>query len=294
VATLPGAYGKWPAFAAEVLISFILVWVVLAVSNKEKLARFTGLFAGLCVATFITFEAPFSGMSMNPARTFGSAFLPHLWNSLWIYFLAPPIGMLSAASVHLALKQRVACAKLHHQNTQRCIFCEYQAAVENRCKELRPATTHQRMKQLFLLCLVIGLVLPVSAQTKTLLNLDNSGVAIQGHDPVAFFTDGKPVKGKPEFEAKHNGATYRFASKENRDLFTKEPAKYEPQFGGYCAYGVSRNKLAPVDIEAFQIVDGKLLMQYSKGVRDDFNKDTKGNLSKAAANWPGLVDTKGK
>jgi aquaporin Z len=134
VATLPGAYGAFAAFVAEVLISFILVSVVLVVANKPRLARFTGLFAGLCVATFITFEAPISGMSMNPARTFGSAFLPHLWNSLWIYFLAPPIGMLSAAAVHLSLKQPVACAKLHHQNSHRCIFCEYQASRMPRAK----------------------------------------------------------------------------------------------------------------------------------------------------------------
>ena len=150
------------------------------------------------------------------------------------------------------------------------------------------------MKQLSLLCLVVGLTLSASAQTKTLLNLDKDGVAIQGYDPVAFFTDNKPVKGKPEFVARKDGAVYLFASKEHRDLFLKEPAKYEPQFGGYCAYGLSKNKLAPVDVEAFQIVDGRLLMQYSKGIRDDFNKDTKGNLSKADANWPGLVNTKGK
>jgi YHS domain-containing protein len=150
------------------------------------------------------------------------------------------------------------------------------------------------MKKLSLFGLIVGLAFAASAQTKMLLNLDNSGVAIQGYDPVAFFTDGKPVKGKAEFVAKHDGAVYQFASKEHRDLFTKDPAKYEPQFGGYCAYGVSRNKLAQVDIEAFQIVDGKLLMQYSKGIRDDFNKDTRGNLSKANSNWPGLVETKGK
>ena len=150
------------------------------------------------------------------------------------------------------------------------------------------------MKKLFLSMTLSLLALAAVAENKTLLNLDKSGIAIQGYDPVAFFTDGKPVKGKPEFVARHDGAVYRFASREHRDLFTKDPAKYEPQFGGYCAYGVSRNKLAPVDIEAFQIVDGKLLMQYSKDIRDDFNKDTKGNLSKASANWPGLVDKKGK
>ncbi|MSU60022.1 MAG: aquaporin family protein [Pedosphaera sp.] len=127
VATLPGASGAGPAFAAEVTISFVLMSVVLAVSNSQKLARFTGWFAGACVAVFITFEAPISGMSMNPARTFGSAALPHLWSSLWIYFLAPPFGMLAAAALRRKLQQAVACAKYHHQNEKRCIFCEYQA-----------------------------------------------------------------------------------------------------------------------------------------------------------------------
>ena len=150
------------------------------------------------------------------------------------------------------------------------------------------------MKQLSLLLVVVGLAFTAPAQTKTLQNLDKSGIAVQGYDPVAFFTDSKPVKGKPELQFTHNGATYLFASKEHRDLFIKDPMKYEPQFGGYCAYGVSRNKLAPVEIEAYQIVDGRLLMQYSKGIRDDFNKNTKGNLSKADGNWPGLLDTKGK
>ena len=149
------------------------------------------------------------------------------------------------------------------------------------------------MKKLLpLLALLVAL--PAFAQTKTLLNLDKTGVAIQGYDPVAFFTDNKPVKGKPEFVARHNSATYQFVSKEHRDQFKQDPAKYEPVFGGYCAYGVSRGKLVEIDVDAFQIVDGKLLLQYSKGVRDDFNKDSKGNLTKAEANWPGLVEKKGK
>jgi YHS domain-containing protein len=150
------------------------------------------------------------------------------------------------------------------------------------------------MKKFSLILLVVGLALPVFAQTKTLLNLDKTGVAIQGYDPVAFFTDKKPVKGDAKFVAKHGGAIYQFASKEHKDLFKADPAKYEPEFGGYCAYGVSRNKLVEIDVEASQVVDGKLLLQYSKGVRDDFNKDVKGNLAKANANWTGLVDKKGK
>jgi YHS domain-containing protein len=151
------------------------------------------------------------------------------------------------------------------------------------------------MKKLFLSFFTLGLTFAMFSQTnKILLNLDNTGLAIQGYDPVAFFTDGKPVKGKPEVSARMHGALYFFASKEHRDIFKADPAKYEPSFGGYCAYGVSRGKLVEIDVEAFQIVDGHLLLQYSKGVREDFNKDSNGNLAKANANWTGLVDKKGK
>ena len=150
------------------------------------------------------------------------------------------------------------------------------------------------MKKLILALIVATLALPVFAQTKSLLNLDQAGVAIQGYDPVAFFTDKKPVKGEQKFLLKHDGAIYFFASKEHKDAFKAEPEKYVPGFGGYCAYGVSRNKLVEIDVAAFQIVDGKLLLQYSQGVRDDFNEDTKGNLAKAGANWPKLVEKKGK
>ena len=142
--------------------------------------------------------------------------------------------------------------------------------------------------------LFLAVAWPALGQSKTLLNLDKAGLAIQGYDPVAFFTDHKPVKGKAEFTARHNGATYLFTTKEHRDAFEAAPAKYEPAFGGYCAYGVSRGKLVEIDVQAFQIVDDRLLLQYSKGVREDFNKDAKGNLARANTNWPGLVEKKGK
>lgn len=128
-ATLPGAGGPGVAFAAEAVISFGLMLVVLTVSNTDRLARYTGLFAGLLVATYITVEAPLSGMSMNPARTVASALPGRLWTALWIYFTAPPLGMLLAAQLYLAVKgaSGVLCAKLHHQNAKRCIFrCGYQ------------------------------------------------------------------------------------------------------------------------------------------------------------------------
>ena len=134
-ATVPGSAGPGVAFVAELVISFGLMGVVLAVSNSDRLAPVTGLFAGALVATYISVEAPFSGMSMNPARTLGSALPVQLWTALWVYFTAPPLGMLLAAEVYCRLKgaDRVICAKLHHHNDTRCIFrCGYQSREKER------------------------------------------------------------------------------------------------------------------------------------------------------------------
>lgn len=128
VATLPGSAGVGVAFLAEIGISFLLMLVILSATNARRLARFTGLFAGALVATYIAFEAPVSGMSLNPARTFASALPARLWTALWVYFTAPPIGMLLASEVYLQARgrNRIRCAKLHHDNDQRCIFrCGY-------------------------------------------------------------------------------------------------------------------------------------------------------------------------
>ena len=119
-------------------------------------------------------------------------------------------------------------------------------------------------------------------------NVDKEGVGIQGYDPVAFFTEAKPVLGKQEFHSAYHDVTYRFASAEHQQMFEKDAAKYEPQFGGYCAYGVAKGHTAPIKIEAFQIVNGRLLMQYDSGVRDEFNKDQRGNLDAADKKWPEL------
>lgn len=123
-ATVPGPRGPWVAFAAEVAISFVLMLTVLAVSNRPRLAHLTGVAAGLLVATWITFEAPLSGMSMNPARTVASAVPAGALSPLWIYFTAPPLGMLLAAETWRAARgaRSVACAKLHHDPAFRCIF----------------------------------------------------------------------------------------------------------------------------------------------------------------------------
>ena len=131
------------------------------------------------------------------------------------------------------------------------------------------------------------------ASGKQLVNLDSGGIAIQGYDPVAFFTQHKPIKGVPPFRSDYNGARYLFSSFEDKAVFDKEPSKYEPQFGGYCAYGVSRGNRAPIKIEAWQIVNDRLLMQYDLDIKDAFNKDQQGTLKKADQNWPRLVDKYG-
>ncbi len=127
-ATLPGPPGAGIAFLAEFVISFGLMTVTLATSNAPRIARFTGIFAGLLVATYITLEAPLSGMSMNPARTFGSALPAGAWGAILVYFTAPPLGMLAAAECFVRARgaRAVLCAKLHHDNPHRCIFrCAY-------------------------------------------------------------------------------------------------------------------------------------------------------------------------
>ena len=124
VVTVPGADGTGVAFAAETAISFLLMVMVLFTSNRASLAKYTGVFSGILIALFITFEAPISGMSMNPARTFGSAVVGEIWGSIWIYFTAPFIGMLLAAEIYVRTQKlkKVYCAKIHHSPNQPCIF----------------------------------------------------------------------------------------------------------------------------------------------------------------------------
>jgi aquaporin Z len=129
VTTVPKR-GAGVAFLAELGIAFVMMTTVLVVSNGP-LARWTGLFAGALVCAYITFEDPFSGMSLNPARTLGSAIPAMTWTALWVYLTAPPLGMLAAAEAYAAARsaRAVRCAKLHHQNDRRCIFCQEAAAT---------------------------------------------------------------------------------------------------------------------------------------------------------------------
>src|SRR5438094_860766 len=122
--TVPGVYGEVGAFVGELTISFVLMITILFLTNRVTLARYTPYFVGALYAIYITFESPLSGMSMNPARTFGSAFHAGYWHGLWIYFIAPTLGMLAAAEVFLRVRGGAApfCAKLYHANNKRCIF----------------------------------------------------------------------------------------------------------------------------------------------------------------------------
>lgn len=122
--TAPGIYGKGVAFAAELTISLVLMLTILIATNSTSLARYTPYFAGSLIAIYIVLETPLSGMSTNPARTFGSALHADYWPALWIYFLAPTLGMLVGGEIFLRARGGVApyCAKLHHANNKRCIF----------------------------------------------------------------------------------------------------------------------------------------------------------------------------
>jgi aquaporin Z len=129
--TLPGMYGSTVAFAAEVAISFILMVTVLFTSNRKILAPYTAYFVGTLIAMYYTFEAPLSGMSTNPARTFASALHANYWHALWIYFMAPSLGMLAAGELFLRVRRGAGpyCAKLHHANGEPCIFRHAQHEV---------------------------------------------------------------------------------------------------------------------------------------------------------------------
>ena len=138
--TSPGPRGAGVALVSEFTISFSLMTAVLVFSNNKQLARFTGIFAGFLVAAYITLEAPLSGMSMNPARSFGSALPAHVWKGWWIYFTAPPLGMLAATVTYIKLAgaHSVKCAKLNHGANRRCIFrCGYRRSVLESSPEQR-------------------------------------------------------------------------------------------------------------------------------------------------------------
>jgi len=119
-------------------------------------------------------------------------------------------------------------------------------------------------------------------------NVGSDGLGIQGYDPVAYFTENRAVVGSPDFTAEHGGATYRFSSAAHRAAFMGDPEKYAPQYGGFCAYAVAQGATAPIDPQAFTVLEGKLYLNYSDHVRAQWRNEASAFISKADAIWPDL------
>ena len=126
------------------------------------------------------------------------------------------------------------------------------------------------------------------AQTKPLVDVDAQGVGAHGFDPVAFFTEGKASKGDPQWHSSYGEATYYFQSSSNRELFDKDPGKYAPQYGGYCAMAMAMGALEDSDPNYFVVHDNKLLFQRNEKAHMMVAKDLEGNHKKADANWAKL------
>ena len=132
------------------------------------------------------------------------------------------------------------------------------------------------------------LLSPAALAQKAPVFSDRDG-AIRGYDPLAYFDRKGPVKGSKQFTHQWNGATWHFASAENRDQFAAAPEKYAPQYGGYCAYAVAQGYTANIDPAAWTIMDGKLYLNYSLSVRERWRKDIPGYIRKADTNWPAVL-----
>ncbi|MCY4149884.1 MAG: YHS domain-containing protein [Gammaproteobacteria bacterium] len=138
------------------------------------------------------------------------------------------------------------------------------------------------------LCMLI-VIAPAIADKPPVYVSGQNNYAIRGYDPVAYHLDRKPVRGKDDYTAEWNGATWRFSSEANRGKFTQEPERWAPQYGGYCAWAVSRNYTASTDPDAWSIVDDRLYLNYSKSVRASWSQDIPGNIRNGDANWPSVL-----
>lgn len=138
--------------------------------------------------------------------------------------------------------------------------------------------------------LLVAAAVALRAEPKRSINTARGELAVKGYDVVAYTTAAKALPGRPEFEYRWNGAVWRFVSAAHRDAFSRDPERYAPQFGGYCAWAVSRGYTADTDPEAWKIVDGRLYLNYSKRVQRMWEQDIPGNIEKAKANWPSVLN----
>ena len=130
---------------------------------------------------------------------------------------------------------------------------------------------------------------PAAADQPATYTAPFSNVGASGYDVVAYFTDGRPVRGAQQFRTTHNGTEYRFASAEHLALFQAAPARYLPQFGGYCAWAVSQGYTASADPRQWRVVDGKLYLNYNAEIQQRWAQDVSGNISRGNANWPSVL-----
>ena len=147
-----------------------------------------------------------------------------------------------------------------------------------------------RITKAFMASLVVLLVSLPALAKDPIYTGTFSDLAVSGYDPVAYFTQGKPVEGSSSHEHEWQGATWRFSSAENLASFKADPERYAPQYGGYCAWAVSQGYTASTVPEAWRIVDDKLYLNYSLGVQKQWQDDIPGNISKADKNWPGVLN----
>ncbi len=147
-----------------------------------------------------------------------------------------------------------------------------------------------RTKRLLIAILILSAFLSCkNTSSISPVNITSEQVAIKGYDPVAYFTEKKPVKGTTEFEYVWRGARWRFDSANHREMFQKDPEKYAPRYGGYCAYAVSQRKIADIDPEAWTVYEEKLYLNLNKDVQKLWEKDMQEYIQKADANWPTIL-----
>ncbi len=153
--------------------------------------------------------------------------------------------------------------------------------------DLRPVRVTRFSPVLAAGVLLVGVAAAWAADS---INTDKTGLALNGYDPVAYFTLGEPTKGDFQITAEHDGAVYRFANEEHRELFRKNPDRYLPKYGGYCAYGVAVGKKFSADPTVWKIVDGRLYLNLDESIAAKFNEDVAGHIRKADANWRELAE----
>jgi len=149
------------------------------------------------------------------------------------------------------------------------------------------------IRRLFLISLFgvfVSTISPAVAAKNQVYTSLLSSLAVSGYDPVAYFVEGKPIEGTDQFSFDWKGATWRFTSAANLAFFKANPEKYAPQYGGYCAWAVSQGYTASTDPEAWYIEQGKLYLNYSKGVQSQWKQDIPGNIKKGNANWPQILE----